>query len=428
MTDALSDQSDDDDGWAAEADAGDDGWLAQVARVAEILEQPQTVVSTLLKRHSEEELLTKWLSEGPAAVLQDAGLDVHVGRARSFLIEAPPPPPKKVRLPPRSSSPTSPRLPDYRPGDVDAFSSPVLGPLGEDELVKVVDLLEPADMLATALTCRKMRAAVFSLRKRLPGGARRLQSPIASTALASISRLGWALAIGCPKVDICAFAARRGSPVELLQRARQLGCPWGISVTARAAEGGHVELMLWAVEHGCPWSGLTLQYAASNEHFALIHAAVDAGCPCDHGAAEAVAATGNGQELEWLRSRGCPWGMCTFSSAASSGSVQLLERMRELGCPWNDTGGPHPRAENIAAAAAGGHINVLEWLVVENGCPWAPNDGAINHCAAAARNGHLDALQWLRRHGCPWGQGTCHAARSMGHTEVLNWALAHGAS
>lgn len=419
MSDASSDvdqaawDNDDDDGWAAEEA---EGWLAQVARVAEILGQPQAVVSALLKRHTEEELLTKWwmADDSPTAILQEAGLDVHVINKEAT--------PKKVaRLPPPPQAEVgSPRLPDYRPGDVDAGESLVLNPLREDELVRLLALLELDDMLATALACRKLRVAVFALRPILPGRARRLQSPIAATALASIARLEWSLAIGCPSLDICALAARRGS-LELLQRARQLGCPWGLSVTANAVEGGYAELMLWAVQNGCSWSSLTLQKAASCQNFSLLRAAVEAGCPCDHGAAEAVAATGNRQELEWLRSRGCPWGVCTFSSAAWSGSIQLVQWMREQGCPWASPGNPNPSSANIAAAAAGGHIGMLEWLR-DAGCPWA-ND----HCAAAALNGHLGALQWLRRHGCPWGQGTCRAARVMGSTEVLNWALSNGA-
>ena len=53
----------------------------------------------------------------------------------------------------------------------------VLDPLREDELVRLVEFLEPGDLLPTALVCRKLRVAVFALHPRLPGAARRLPRP-----------------------------------------------------------------------------------------------------------------------------------------------------------------------------------------------------------------------------------------------------------
>ena len=35
-------------------------------------------------------------------------------------------------------------------------------------------------------------------------------------------------------------------------------------------------------------------------------------------------------------------------------------------------------------------------------------------------------MQWLRRHNCPWDEGTCTDAAMSGDLEVLKWAREHG--
>ena len=45
--------------------------------------------------------------------------------------------------------------------------------------------------------------------------------------------------------------------------------------------------------------------------------------------------------------------------------------------------------------------------------------------AAAAMGGHLEVLQWARENGCPWNKQTCHNAAKCGHLEVLQWARAN---
>ena len=64
--------------------------------------------------------------------------------------------------------------------------------------------------------------------------------------------------------------------------------------------------------------------------------------------------------------------------------------------------------EAVAAAHGDGH-------------PWDEST-----CAAAAEGGHKDLLRWLRSHNCPWGKTTIEAALNFGHTEVLLWARANG--
>jgi len=51
---------------------------------------------------------------------------------------------------------------------------------------------------------------------------------------------------------------------------------------------------------------------------------------------------------------------------------------------------------------------------------------AKEFCAAAAQGGHLEVLKWLRDNGCPWGAKTCTCAAVEGHLEVLKWAREQG--
>ena len=67
------------------------------------------------------------------------------------------------------------------------------------------------------------------------------------------------------------------------------------------------------------------------------------------------------------------------------------------------------------AAASGGHLELLRWLVREAGCH--PLDVTVSQ--AAARHGHLATLQWLvKEPGCPWDEDTCSAAAREGHLEA----------
>lgn len=76
--------------------------------------------------------------------------------------------------------------------------------------------------------------------------------------------------------------------------------------------------------------------------------------------------------------------------------------------------------EACAAAAGGGHLEVLQYLY-ENGCPW--NEYT---CKFAAEGGHLDVLRWCRSKDCPWDEDVCAFAAEEGHVDVLHWAVMNG--
>jgi len=165
-------------------------------------------------------------------------------------------------------------------------------------------------------------------------------------------------------------------------------------------------------------------------------AALSEPAPCGHElGTSCAAARGQLPLLKWLRAKGCP---CD------------PETLAEGGCPCNQ--------ETAIAAAGGGHLPTLQWLMDQSTAnsrrmyvdrcigpaalhghmdilrwlhadPWSMDAGNVrgNHaCAEAARGGHLPALQFLRRKGHPWNSQTlAHAAR-RGDVPMLDWLEAEG--
>ena len=97
--------------------------------------------------------------------------------------------------------------------------------------------------------------------------------------------------------------------VERLRWARANGCPWNEQTCAEVAKGGHVEVLKWARENGCPWDALTCVYAAMG---------------------------GRLEVLKWARESGCPWDARTCAYAAGGGELEVLKWARENGCPWDE--------------------------------------------------------------------------------------------
>ena len=110
-------------------------------------------------------------------------------------------------------------------------------------------------------------------------------------------------------------------------------------------------------------------------------------------------------------------------AAAAGGHLQVLQYLQALQppCGWSSD---VDRAAAVCKAAAGcGHLAVLQWLRAQNPpCPWQETD----MCAAAAKFGHLEVLQWLRaqQQPCSWGKQVCVDAAKGGHLSVLQWLRA----
>ncbi len=189
---------------------------------------------------------------------------------------------------------------------------------------------------------------------------------------------------------------------------------------AVAVAEGDVEALEWLIQlfdgKGLEWrdDGLGLPFlAAKRGKLASLTCLHANGCPWDmKKTCLSAAAGGHLDVLQWARQNGRPWSTSTCERAAWAGHLEVLQLARRNGCPWDEG--------TCWWAAHEGHLEVLQWLR-QNGCPWDAKT-----CADAADGGHLDVLQWARENGCPWDETTCHWAAYEGHLEVLQWAHQSG--
>ena len=147
--------------------------------------------------------------------------------------------------------------------------------------------------------------------------------------------------------------------------------------------------------------------------FKSIRAEPVAGDPDALGRLCAAAASGGHIEiLGWLRDNGCPWTRWACTTAAAGGRLEVMKWLRQNGCPWD--------SDTIDKAARNGHLEVIEWAR-DNGCAWTK---AI--CLEAAEGGHLEVLQWALDNLCPVDSSVCCAAARGGSLECLKWARKNG--
>ena len=76
----------------------------------------------------------------------------------------------------------------------------------------------------------------------------------------------------------------------------------------------------------------------------------------------------------------------------------------------------------VAGAAAGGYMDVLEWLHAR--C--APNAFTPTAYTRAIRCGRLDCVQWLYAHGHPWDDRTTGDAKAFAQPAIYNWLIDNG--
>ena len=236
----------------------------------------------------------------------------------------------------------------------------------------IAQQIDEDDRLAAALSCHALRDAV----RRGSPPQLQLKTRVTS-AVKSLARLKWSLAMGCPRQRLCEHAAalpdtRPYDPlVEYMSDGRPL-----------------IEFMR-LVDGTCPW-----------------------GATCD-----AAAARADMPMVEWAHAHGAPWGPSTAAAFASHPSAFLPQRRREddvdghrwplyrllaLGCPADST---------CCAAAATVHGELqLNWLRTVCELPWDERT-----CTALAEAGNTKTLTWAQDEGCP-----CDAAK-------VNVALAHAA-
>ena len=147
----------------------------------------------------------------------------------------------------------------------------------------------------------------------------------------------------------------------------------------------------------------------------LLIAARAAGEALNSGCCDWAAFNGHLHILTYIgeqESSNCPWGTYTCAAAAAGGHLGVLQYLRQAGCPWN--------ALTCANAAGNGRLDILQWAR-DAGCPWDKWT-----CNFAGSGGHLGILQWARGGGCPWDKWVCKFADEYGYRDVLFWAADNG--
>lgn len=98
-------------------------------------------------------------------------------------------------------------------------------------------------------------------------------------------------------------------------------------------------------------------------------------------------------------------------AAALGGHLDIIKWLVEDGMSLDYPG-------IVAAAAEGGHFQVLEFLYEIKKCPWS--ERTLN---GAASNGRIDVLEWCIDRGCPSRHENARAAAQSGKLECFEWIL-----
>lgn len=296
----------------------------------------------------------------------------------------------------------------------------------------------------------------------------------------------------------CARAASRGSLGDVIW-ARSLGCGWDSTTSFNAAVGGHLEVLRWVLDNGCDFYPHTLYHVAKCGHLHVLNYAHETSWSLskDEIFDGGVEGGHTGVFLWALRIFGPPNYYNLRRAAATGGHIDMLrlvEEKSEIDIFTNDviqcaakagrlellkwmveSQGVNLPGETCSWAAAGGHVNVIEWAI-GHGCSWtqwaleeaqlhhqvsvlkwveengmrlgAGNTSSLNHAAisgnielgtmarksgqpwskfvipSATRNGHVKFVQWATDNGCPWDTQTIYkAAIRGGHLKMLKWII-----
>ena len=189
--------------------------------------------------------------------------------------------------------------------------------------------------------------------------------------------------------------------------------PWLMTYAADLVDKGSVTLVRWALMGGCPReSG---RKGAPDELWSLPEMAADAG------------------HLELLQ-----WLLTADGGFRGYDGAKRGARDRQQRLVWCAAFGGHlevvrwlceargfaPGDEALGAAARGGRIEILEYLVHDCRLKLDWSEAGALACARAAGNDQLAALRWLRHAGAgEWGHTICVAAARGGSVRCLRYCV-----
>jgi hypothetical protein len=266
------------------------------------------------------------------------------------------------------------------------------------------------------------------------------------SAFASASRVQFAASYGLhlsTDVHTAALLHHVGEvgTIAILQAAYELGMPTSYHTTIGAAAAGSVSKIEWLyTEQQCPLQGSIDVYAACSgstsmaewlqahdivfkahacaaaarcNHLPLLQLLQSWNCPMD-AVPTAAAAAGHLEVLQWAVEQGVAMAADVASAAAANGYADVLHWALANGCP-------HKINEVRQAAAAGGILHLISAALPGSG--GAPGGRAL---VAAASFGQLDECMWIVQQGCAVSTKACLAALKQGHVKVVLWFMQQG--
>jgi hypothetical protein len=219
---------------------------------------------------------------------------------------------------------------------------------------------------------------------------------------------------------MCVTGAAIAGRVNVLEFLHAEGFAWHSAITAAAARGGSVDTLRWLLQQGCPVKLETIcNNAASSGNVKLMRFTQQLGGVLTAKAMRTAAHSGNLPLCEYLLAEGCPWEADTCNFAAYTGKLYVVRWLRDNGCPCDVD-------KLLLFAAAGGRINIMQYMQQQPGVDFTPAllTDMLN---AAGANSKLAAAQWVRQQGAQWPP----VLRSVMHTEPwsgesLAWARTEG--
>ena len=179
-----------------------------------------------------------------------------------------------------------------------------------------------------------------------------------------------------------------------------------------AAAGGDLESVKWAHLHARPLSreknaGMLCRIAAARADLHMLRWALENGGVGLLGSdvMHLAIASGSLEMVRAVHDHGVPIGSEEFASASITGHIAIVQW---LACRDLDRSRRVPMSIAAGCAAAHGHLELLKWLTVEQYEEHASGAGlnvASGACwgryilAAAARGGHVQIIEWARSIG-----------------------------
>lgn len=242
----------------------------------------------------------------------------------------------------------------------------------------------------------------------------RSSTTMAVTVDSTPAQLKWCFEMGLEhssKVPIKAAALGR---VDLLAVAQDFGCPFVRKVGIQAAKYGHLSALKYAHAQGSAIDLRTANAAASKGNVHVLKWLVQERCSVDEGTCHTASKNGHFHCVEYLRSVGCATDIFTCCEAARWGRLDVVT--------WAMSGLNSGSAVTVLRSAAeGGHLQIVKLMYDKMQSVGSNIDSSV--CSAAAAGGHIHVLEWAREQRCKWNADTARAAALHGRLNVFMWGV-----